>query len=117
MLDRTLGHKLLENARGTRFSLVFKALQEKYQKDGKQPSGHLFLCFILNKYSLDKERGTSLSQHDFLTLKLNGKDVKTLEEFRLKLYSSIGSFEKSEVPHKSPLSGHCFLQILSLIRC
>ena len=35
VLDRTLGHELLENARGTRFSLDFQALQEKCQKEGK----------------------------------------------------------------------------------
>ena len=41
VLDRTLGHKSLENARGTRFSLDFQALQEKCQTEGKQPSCRL----------------------------------------------------------------------------
>ena len=42
VLDRTLGHKLLDNAaRGTRFSLDFQASQEKCQKEGKHPSGRL----------------------------------------------------------------------------
>jgi hypothetical protein len=91
VLDRSFGHKLLENSRETRFSLDFQALQEKCQKEGKQPSGRLLLWFILNKYSLDKDCGASLSQHHLLSLKLNGKDVKSLEEFRQKLYYIIGS--------------------------
>ena len=103
VLDRTLGHKLLENARGTRFSLDFQALQEKCQKEGKQPSGRLLLWFILNKFSLDKDRGASLSQHHLLSLKLSGKDVKSLEEFRQKLYYIIGSLEQSEMPQESAL--------------
>ena len=103
VLDRTLGHKLLENARGTRFSLDFQALQEKCQKEGKQPSGRLLLWFILNKFSLDKDRGASLSQHHLLSLKLSGKDVKSLEEFCQKLYYIIGSLEQSEMPQESAL--------------
>ena len=64
VLDRTLGHKLLENARGTRFSL---------------------------------------SQHHLLSLKLNGREVKALEEFRQKLYYSMGSLEQSDMPQGSAL--------------
>ena len=32
LLDRTLGHKLLENARGSKFSLDFQALRDRCQK-------------------------------------------------------------------------------------
>ena len=103
VLDRTLGHKLLKNARGTRFSLDFQALQEKCQKEGKQPSGRVLLWFFLNKYSLDKDRVASLSQHHLLSLKLNGKDVKSLDEFRQKLYYIIGSLEHSEMLQESAL--------------
>ena len=102
-LDRTLGHKLLANARGTRFSLDFQALQEKCQKEGKKSSGRLLLWFILNKFNLDKDRGASLNQHHLLSLKLSGKDLKSLEEFRQKLYYIIGSLEQSEMPQESAL--------------
>ena len=103
LLDRTLGHKLLENARGSKFSLDFQALQERCQKVGKQPSGRALLWFILNKYSLDKDRGASLSQHHLLSLKLSGKDVKSLEDFRQKMLYIMGSLEQSEMPQESAL--------------
>ena len=103
LLDRTLGHKLLENARGSKFSLDFQALQEKCQKVGKQPSGRALLWFILNKYSLDKDRGASLSQHHLLSLKLHGKDVKSLEDFRQKILYIMGSLEHEEMPQESAL--------------
>ena len=35
VLDRTVGHKLLESARHTRFSLDFQTMQEAYQRKGK----------------------------------------------------------------------------------
>jgi hypothetical protein len=63
----------------------------------------LTLWFILNKYSLDKDHGASLSQHHLLSLKLQGKDVKSLEEFRQKLYYSMGSLEQSEISQESAL--------------
>ena len=103
LLDRTLGHKLLENARGSKFSLDFQALQERCQKVGKQPSGRALLWFILNKYSLDKDRGASLSQHHLLSLKLHGKDVKSLEDFRQKMLYIMGSLEQTEMPQESAL--------------
>ena len=103
LLDRTLGHKLLENARGSKFSLNFQALQERCQKVGKQPSGRALLWFILNKYCLDKDRGASLSQHHLLSMKLDGKDVKSLEDFRQKMLYIMGSLEQSEMPQESAL--------------
>ena len=103
LLDRTLGHKLLENARGSKFSLDFQALQERCQKVGKQPSGRALLWFILNKHSLDKDRGASLSQHHLLSMKLHGKDVKSLEDFRQKMLYIMGSLEQSEMPQESAL--------------
>jgi hypothetical protein len=103
LLDRTLGHKLLENARGSKISLDFQALQEKCQKVGKQPSGRALLWFILNKYSLDKDRGASLSQHHLLSLKLHGKDVKSLEDFRQKMLYIMGALEQNEMPQESAL--------------
>ena len=63
----------------------------------------LTLWFILNKYSLDKDPGASLSQHHLLSLKLNGREVKALEEFRQKLYYSMGSLEQSDMPQGSAL--------------
>lgn len=103
LLDRTLGHKLLENARGSKFSLDFQALRERCQKVGKQPSGRALLWFILNKYNVDKDRGASLSQHHLLSLKLHGKDVKALEEFRQRMLYIVGSLEQSEMPQESAL--------------
>ena len=112
LLDRTLGHKLLKNARGSKFSLDFQALQEKCQKVGKQPSGRALLWFILNKYSLDKDRGASLSQHHLLSLKLHGKDVKALEEFRQRMLYIMGSLEQSEMPQESALRSMLYEQPL-----
>ena len=103
LLDRTLGHKLLENSRGPKFSLDFQALQEQCHKVGKQPSGRALLWFILNKYSLDKDRGASLSQHHLLSLKIHGKYVKSLEDFRQKMQYTMGALEQSEMPQESAL--------------
>ena len=36
LLDRTLGHKLLENARGSKFSLDFQAFQGQCHKVGEK---------------------------------------------------------------------------------
>ena len=57
ILDRIIGHKLLESSRGTRFSLDFQTVQESHQKKGKQPSGRLLLWTIFQKFKLDKDRG------------------------------------------------------------
>ena len=103
LLDRTLGRKLLENARGSKFSLDFQALQERCQKVGKQPSGRALPWFILNKYSLDKDRGASLSQRHLLSLKLHGKDVKSSKDFRQKMLYIMGSLEQTEMPQESAL--------------
>ena len=98
-----LDTKLLENSRGPKFSLDFQALQEQCHKVGKQPSGRALLWFILNKYSLDKDRGASLSQRHLLSLKLHGKDVKSLEDFRQKMQYIMGALEQSEMPQGSVL--------------
>ena len=37
ILDRVIGHKLIEMSRGTRFSLDFQTVQESFQRKGKQP--------------------------------------------------------------------------------
>jgi len=118
LLDRTLGHKLLENARGSKISLDFQALQEKCQKVGKQPSGRALLWFILNKYSLDKDRGASLSQHHLLSLKLLGKDVKSLEDFRQKMLYIMGALEQNEMPQESALRSMLYENVkqLNIIR-
>ena len=69
----------------------------------KQPSGRALLRFILNKYSLDKDRGASLSQHHLLSLKLHRKDVKSLEDFRQKMLYIMGALKQSEMPQESAL--------------
>jgi hypothetical protein len=83
--------------------LDFQALEERCQKVGKQPSGRALLWFILNMYSLDKDRGASLSQHHLLSLKLQGKDVKSLEDFRQKMLYIMGALDQNEMPQESAL--------------
>ena len=81
VLDRVLGHRLLEQAKGTKFSLDFQTIQEAAQKVGKQPKGRMLLCFVFRKFKLDKDRGTALTPHHLLSLRLQGNDIKALEEF------------------------------------
>ena len=103
VLDRTLGHKLLENARGTRFSLDFQTLQEKCQKVGKA----FGLPFAMVHPEQVQPRQGSWCQPQPtpspISLKLNGKDVKSLEEFRQKFYYIMGSVEQCQMAQESAL--------------
>ena len=45
----------------------------------------------------------ALSQHHLLSLKLHGKDVKSLEDFRQKMQYIMGALEQSEMPQGSVL--------------
>ena len=82
ILDRLLGHKLLDLGRGTKFSLDFQALQESSQKIGKQPRGRLLLWYIFQKYKMKQDKGTALTQHHLLSLTVHGSEVKAVEDFR-----------------------------------
>ena len=80
LLDRVLGSKLLELSKSTRFSMLFQSLQESSQKIGRQPRGRLLLHTIFEKYKMEKDRGVALTQHHLLSLRVNGNDIKALEE-------------------------------------
>ena len=108
VLDRMIGHKLLEAARGTRFSLEFQTLQEAYQKKGKQPLGRALLWTVLQKYKLDKDRGAALSQHHLLALRIEGTNIKSLVEFKSKFDYCVGSLEQTDMPADSALRSLLF---------
>ena len=82
VLNRILGSKLLEAAKGSCFGVDFQASQERSIRQGKQVQGHLLLSRICRKFRLDKERGMSLSQQHLLALKPQGGETKDLEVFR-----------------------------------
>ena len=98
LLDRILGHRMLELARGTKFSLDFQTLQESAQKKGKQPKGRHLVWVILQKFRLEKDRGTSLTQHHLLSLTISGNDAKGLDEFRQKFNYILEALEVDERP-------------------
>ena len=98
MLDRLLGHKLLGLGRGTKFSLDFQALQESSQKIGKQPRGRLLLWYIFQKYKMEQDKGTALTQHHFLSLTMHGSEVKAVEDFRQRFKYIYEALEVAERP-------------------
>ena len=97
LLDRILGHRMLELAKGTKFSLDFQTLQESAQDKGKQPNRHL-VWVVLQKFRLEKDRGTSLTQHHLLLLTDSGSDAKGLDEFRQKFNYTLEALEVDERP-------------------
>ena len=98
LLDRILGHRMLEHARGTKFSMEFQSLQEKAQKHGKQPKGRLLLWVVFQRFRLEKDRGTALTQHHLLSLTVQGSEVKGLIEFRQRFDFVWEALEPSERP-------------------
>eukprot|EP00438_Fugacium_kawagutii_P025376 Skav223563 [mRNA] locus=scaffold34:198043:207130:- [translate_table: standard] len=113
ILDRIIGHKLLESSRGTRFSLDFQTVQEAYQKRGRQPSGRLLLWTVFQKFKLDKDRGASLSQHHLLALKLEGTSIKSLIDFKSKFDYIAGSLEQADMPSDQALRSLLFENLKS----
>eukprot|EP00438_Fugacium_kawagutii_P007496 Skav230013 [mRNA] locus=scaffold1958:420290:428629:+ [translate_table: standard] len=113
ILDRIIGHKLLESSRGTRFSLDFQTVQESYQKRGRQPSGRLLLWTVFQKFKLDKDRGASLSQHHLLALKLEGISIMSLIDFKSKFDYIAGSLEQVDMPSDQALRSLLFENLKS----
>eukprot|EP00435_Cladocopium_sp_Y103_P049186 s601_g14.t1 len=103
VLNRVLGSKLLEAAKGGRFGVDFQALQERSVRQGMQVQGHLLLGRICKKFRLDKERGMSLSQQHLLALKPQGVEIKDLEVFRDRVEFVLSSLETSEYPNEAIL--------------
>ena len=85
ILDRILGSKMLELAKSTKFAMEFQTFQETFQAVNKQPKGRMLLWHVFQKFRFDRDRGTALSQHHLLSLKMGGNDVKALEEFKTAL--------------------------------
>ena len=103
VLNRILGSKLLDAAKGGRFGVDFQALQERSVRQGMQVQGHLLLGRICRKFRLDKERGMSLSQQHLLALKPQGVEIKDLEVFRGRVEFVLSSLETSEYPSEAIL--------------
>ena len=93
VLDRTLGAKLLESAaKNPKFAMEFQTIQEKAQQRGRLPKGRYLLWYIFQKFRLDRDRGTALSQHHLLSLKISSdQTVKSLEEFKQRFDYCLGS--------------------------
>ena len=111
LLDRLLGHKLLDLGRGTKFSLDFQALQESSQKIGKQPRGRLLLWYIFQKYKMEKDKGTALTQHHLLSLTMHGSEVKALEDFRQRFNYIYEALEVTERPTEASIRSLLFEQM------
>ena len=98
LLDRVLGFKLLEAARGTKFSLDFQAVQETSQRLGYQPRGRLLLWMVFQRYRLEKDRGAAFTQHHLLSLTVGGNDIKGLEDFKQKFNYVWEALDSNERP-------------------
>ncbi len=61
VLNRVIGSKILDAAKGTRFSIDFQALQARSVRSGVQVQGHMLIAKICKKFRLDKEKGMSLA--------------------------------------------------------
>lgn len=110
-LDRVSGSKLLELSKGTRFAMYFQTVQEESQKAGRQPKGRKLLWIIFEKYKMEKDKGVVLTQLHLLGLKIQGNDVKSLEDFRNRFNSIWQALEVSECPTESILRSHLFEQL------
>ena len=110
VLDRVLGAKLLElAAKNPKFALEFQTIQEKAQQRGRLPKGRYLLWYIFQKFRLDRDRGTALSQHHLLSLKISSdQTVKSLEEFKQKYDYCMGSLEVGEYPNEVSLRSLLF---------
>lgn len=98
VLNRVLGAKILESAKGSRFAVDFQALQERSIRSGVQAPGILFVAKICKRFRLDKEKGMSLSQQHLISLKPQGSEVRDLEIFRDRVEFILSSLETSEYP-------------------
>lgn len=103
VLNRVLGSKLLEAAKGGRFGVDFQALQERSVRQGMQVQGHVLFGRICKKFRLDEEHGMSLSQQHLLALKPQGVEIKDLEVFRDRVEFVLSSHETSEYPNEAIL--------------
>ena len=98
LLDRVLGSKLLELAKGTRFALHFQTIQETAQKLGRQPKGRQLLWVIFERYEVEQDRVVALFQNHLLNLKMNGSDLKALDDFRNKFDFIAQALEVADRP-------------------
>ena len=103
ILDRILGSKMLELAKSTKFAMEFQTFQETFQAVNKQPKGRMLLWHVFQKFRFDRDRGTALSQHHLLSLKMGGNDVKALEEFKQHCDYCYGALEATELPPENSL--------------
>ena len=113
LLDRVLGSKLLELSKNTRFAMHFQTIQEASQRVHKQPKGRQLLWIIFEKYKMERDRGVALTQSHLLNLKMQGSDVKALEDFRNKFDFIWQALEVSDRPSDSSLRSLLFEQLKS----
>ena len=113
LLDRVLGSKLLELAKGTRFALHFQTIQETAQKLGRQPKGRQLLWVIFERYKMERDRGVALTQNHLLNLKMGGSDVKALEDFRNKFDFIAQALEVTDRPSDTAIRSLLFEQLKS----
>ncbi len=57
VLNRVIGSKILDAAKGTRFSIDFQALQERSVRSGVQVQGHIDCKRFARNFDLIKKRG------------------------------------------------------------
>ena len=113
LLDRVLGSKLLELAKGTTFALHFRTIQETAQKLGRQPKGRQLLWVIFERYKMERDRGVALTQNHLLNLKMSGSDVKALEDFRNKFDFIAQALEVTDRPSDTAIRSLLFEQLKS----
>ena len=113
LLDRVLGSKLLELSKNTRFSMRFQTIQEAFQRKHQQPKGRKLLWIIFEKYKMERDRGVALTQSHLLNLKVQGSDIKALEDFRNKFDFIWQALEVTDRPSDSSLRSLLFEQLKS----
>ena len=99
---------MLEMAKSTKFALEFQTFQETFQAVNKQPKGRLLPWHVFQKFRLDRDRGTALSQHHLLSLKIGGNDVKALKEFSQHYDYGYGALGVAELPPENSLKSLLF---------
>eukprot|EP00435_Cladocopium_sp_Y103_P014697 s1958_g3.t1 len=113
VLDRVLGSKLLELSKGTRFASQFQTVQEEAQKTCRQPKGRFLLWIVFEKYKMERDKGVALTQNHLLNLKMNGTDVRALEDFRQRYDYIWQALEIAERPSETAIKNLLFEQLKS----
>ena len=68
---------------------------------------------IFERYKMERDRGVALTQNHMLNLKMNGSDVKALEDFRNKFDFIAQALEVNDRPSDTAIRSLLFEQLKS----